>query len=276
MAAVSVAVVAVIAASVGVTIWRYEVALSRSAAQLDARSETVLTTTLVGLFWHEREAMREELLAPSRRPSCRKSARSRPGSRPRWGRCSAGGRAPRGPARGAGRGGQPRLPGPVHSQSGRPPARVARASAGRGRPAPGRGNEPNVLAPLMVLWNAAGPASRRRRWARSGRRRSQELAGGLAAALVAVLGCAAFAWFLRCGCCGRGRDREETLTAALRRLGGVMGRLRSTSSVLGEVTGELRLAAKNGGGGDLRAVGGDRAGGFDDRGVGRDGGGDRR
>ena len=65
MAAVSVAVVAVIAASVGVTIWRYEVALSRSAAQLDARSETVLTATLVGLFWHEREAMREDLLTPS-------------------------------------------------------------------------------------------------------------------------------------------------------------------------------------------------------------------
>ena len=86
MAAVSVAVVAVIAASVGVTIWRYEVALSRSAAQLDARSETVLTATLVSLFWHEREAMREDLLTPSPRrcwPSARWRRSSRP-PRPSW------------------------------------------------------------------------------------------------------------------------------------------------------------------------------------------------
>ena len=65
VAAVSVAVVAVIAASVGVTIWRYEVALSRSAAQLDARGDAVHMQMLVGLFWHEREAMREDLLTPS-------------------------------------------------------------------------------------------------------------------------------------------------------------------------------------------------------------------
>jgi len=102
---------------------------------------------------------------------------------------------------------------------------------------------PGVQAPLTVLWNTlARQQAQALGTIRSAR--SQELAGGLAAALVAVLGCAAFAWFalrlLRSGA-----DREETLTAALRRLGGVMGRLRSTSSVLGEVTGELRLAAKN-------------------------------
>jgi hypothetical protein len=41
-----------------VTIWRYEVALSRSAAQLDARGDAVRMQALVSLFWHEREAMR--------------------------------------------------------------------------------------------------------------------------------------------------------------------------------------------------------------------------
>ena len=65
VAAVSVAVVSVIAASVGVTIWRYESAISRSAVALNADRDRALTETLVGLFWHEREAMREDLLQPS-------------------------------------------------------------------------------------------------------------------------------------------------------------------------------------------------------------------
>src|ERR1700722_13173866 len=62
---VSVAVVAVIAASVGVTIWRYETALSASAVAVDAYHDKALNEELVGLFWHEREAMRELLLAGS-------------------------------------------------------------------------------------------------------------------------------------------------------------------------------------------------------------------
>jgi methyl-accepting chemotaxis protein len=43
----------------------------------------------------------------------------------------------------------------------------------------------------------------------------------------------------------RASEREQELTAALGRLNELLGRLRSTSAVLGEVTGELRLAAKN-------------------------------
>jgi methyl-accepting chemotaxis protein len=62
--------------------------------------------------------------------------------------------------------------------------------------------------------------------------------------VLAVLAGAAFAVFalrlLRSG-----SERERKLTATLRRLGGLIGRIRSTSAVLGEVTGELRLAAKN-------------------------------
>src|ERR1022692_3354170 len=65
VAAVSVAVVVVIAASVGVTIWRYEAALSRSAVELDAHIDAQRMETLAAIFWHEREAMREDLLSPS-------------------------------------------------------------------------------------------------------------------------------------------------------------------------------------------------------------------
>ena len=66
----------------------------------------------------------------------------------------------------------------------------------------------------------------------------------MAAGILAVLAGAAFSLFalrlLR-----RALDREDELTAALGRLNELLGRIRSTSAVLGEVTGELRLAAKN-------------------------------
>src|ERR1700685_3503577 len=65
VAAMSVAVVVVIAASVGVTIWRYEAALSRSAVELDAHIDAQRMEMLVAVFWHEREATREDLLTPS-------------------------------------------------------------------------------------------------------------------------------------------------------------------------------------------------------------------
>ena len=65
VAAVSVAVIVVIAALIGVAIWRYEQALSRSAVTLDARSDARLTGLLVATFWHERQAMDEYLFAPS-------------------------------------------------------------------------------------------------------------------------------------------------------------------------------------------------------------------
>jgi hypothetical protein len=65
VAAVSVAAIVVIAALIGVAIWRYEHALSRSAVTLDARSDARLTGLLEANFWHERQAMDEYLFAPS-------------------------------------------------------------------------------------------------------------------------------------------------------------------------------------------------------------------
>src|SRR5712691_833041 len=63
--AVSAVVVAVIATAVAVTIWRYEAAIASSNAALDARKDAVLTTTLVGTFWHQSEAMYEYFAVPS-------------------------------------------------------------------------------------------------------------------------------------------------------------------------------------------------------------------
>src|ERR1017187_6371027 len=63
--AVSVAAIAVIAIAVGVTIWRYEVALTRSEEALDSAGDARSSVLLVSAFWHDREAMNEYLIAPS-------------------------------------------------------------------------------------------------------------------------------------------------------------------------------------------------------------------
>ena len=67
---------------------------------------------------------------------------------------------------------------------------------------------------------------------------------GIAAAILAILTGIAFGFFalrlLR-----RAAVRERELTAALQRLNDLLVRLRSASMVLGEVAGELRVAARN-------------------------------
>jgi methyl-accepting chemotaxis protein len=239
VAAVSVAVVAVIAASVGVTIWRYEAALSRSAVAVSAYRDQALTERLIGLFWREREAMYKDLLRPSAavRQQIRRAASQFSATAAMLN----------------------------HSELRSAPELRARALAAEtaypvmftrlSQRTPGTRQgavevnsqldaaEPAILQPLTLL---AGELTSRAelRQDEASSAEHQALATAIAAAILAVLAGTAFALFalrlLRSG-----SDREQKLTAALRRLGGLIGRLRSTSSVLGQVTGELRLAAKN-------------------------------
>src|SRR5688572_23565496 len=58
----SVAVGAVLAAAVAVTIWRYEDSRRLSREALEARAAQVQVGTIVSSFWHEREDMNEYLL----------------------------------------------------------------------------------------------------------------------------------------------------------------------------------------------------------------------
>jgi methyl-accepting chemotaxis protein len=237
VAAVSVAVVAVIAASVGVTIWRYEVALSRSAAQLQARSETVLTATLVSLFWHEREAMREDLLTPS--PASLLVIRTVQGQFAATASALARTEPPAEPL--------PRMQATAANNAFVALYIQVRMTAGTklsrdtGANARLDAAEPDVLGPLgrLARGQAQLAAAARSEASAAG---GQALVVGLAAALLAVLAGVLFAVFalrlLR-----RARGREGELTSALRRLGGLLSRLRSVSGVLGEVTGELRGAA---------------------------------
>jgi methyl-accepting chemotaxis protein len=55
-------VVALLVAAVGVTIWRYDHALSASARAQEADSEATLSQQAATTFWHEREAMNEYFL----------------------------------------------------------------------------------------------------------------------------------------------------------------------------------------------------------------------
>ena len=237
--AVSVAAVAVIATAVGVTIWRYEVALASSGAALDADHDAVLSTTLGATFWHQREAMHEYLFEPSpailrevatqRNQFAATAARLTISESPAEARFRV--RAAAGNARFATRFGQ------LRGAAGTTLAREVRATTLLGTA------ESGVLGPLDQL---EGAQLRRVTVAQAAASSaaSQALAIGLAAAVLAVLAGIAFSVFaFRLISSALGREKE--LRAALGRLSDLLGRLRSTSAVLGEVTGELRLAAKN-------------------------------
>jgi len=237
--AVSVTVIAVIAASVGVTIWRYEAAVSRSAVAVDAYHDKALTEVLIGLFWRERETMREVLLTPT--PAAVLALRTLGDQFTATSAALATSELPaeaqfRAQAQAAEKGFSA-LFARLRPRTGATLQVAVAANAELDA------SEPAVLRPLNQLIGAlTARAELLQEAARSAE--AQALGTAIAAAILAVLAGAAFAWFalrlLRSG-----SDREQKLTAALRRLGGLIGRLRSTSAVLGQVTGELRLAAKN-------------------------------
>ena len=237
VAAVSVAVVVVIAASVGVTIWRYEAALSRSAVELDAHIDAQRMEALAAFFWHEREAMREDLLTPS--PDTLLEIRATEGQFAATAATLAEGEPAEAQLRAQARAANSAFAGLFIQVLRTAGSKLSRDTGANNRLDTA---EPTVLGPLRqlgrVLTQRADAAQ-----AAAAQASGQALGIGLAAAILAVLAGIAFALFalrlLRSAF-----DREKELTAALGRLSGLLARLRSTSAVLGEVTGELRLAAR--------------------------------
>ena len=237
--AVSVAVVAVIATTVGVTIWRYEATIASSNVAVDAHGDAVLTTRLVATFWHQREAMHEYFFTPSAAISREISNQadqfaataaalgvSQSAEEARF-RLQAARANTRFLA----------LFRRVSGAAGTTLAREVRATAQLGAA------EGSVLGPLNRL---DGVQLRRAQAAQAAAASaaSQAFGIGLAAAALAVLAGIIFSLFaLRL--LNRALDRQRELTVAFGRLSDLVARLRSTSAVLGEVTGELRLAAKN-------------------------------
>ncbi len=240
VAAMSVVVIAVIAVAVSVTIWRYEDALSRAAAALDARHDARLTELLTAIFWHEHEAMNEYLFTPS--PAILQEVR---GQRNQFTAVSAVLSQSqtsvetrfRLQASAANAGFFALFTRLAGDDAGTTPAREVGAAT-RLTSIDGR-----VLGPLSQL-DSAQTTRANSGQAGAVSAASQARVIGIIAAILAVLAGAAFALFavrlLR-----RAAEREEDLTTTVGRLNELLARLRSTSAVLGEVTGELRLAAKN-------------------------------
>jgi methyl-accepting chemotaxis protein len=238
VAAVSVAVVAVIAVAVGVTIWRYESALARSADARDARKDAKLIEQLSGLFWHEHEAMNEYFLSPSpgvlREVEAQRSQFAATSAA-----LSAEPSAEERPQRHAVAANYAfdllfaRLDDVAGTTGSREARAITRLDAA----------EPSVLRPLqLAVREQAQLVDRGQGDAVSAA--DQALATGVTAAILAVLAGIAFSLFairlLR-----RAFDRQEELGATLGRLRGLLTRIRSTSAVLGDVTGELRMAARS-------------------------------
>jgi methyl-accepting chemotaxis protein len=221
----SVAVVAVITASVGVTIWRYESALSRSAMAVNAHENAVRTSTLVADFWQEREAMRQDLLTPS--PVALGEIRT---TEEQFAAAVAALARTESAA-----GAQLRAQAAAGNRSFYALFTRAQEAAGATQAGDVRANA--LLSPAEV--SVLGPLSRLARaqtqLADTAQSEASAAAGqargiGLAAAILAVLAGIGFAVYsLR----------------VLRRAFGLIARIRSTSTVLAEVAGELRLAASN-------------------------------
>ena len=237
--AVSIVAGLVITAAIGVTIWRYEDALAQSGTALDARHDARLTEKLVADFWHEHEAMNEYMIAPA-------SSRLREVGlqRAQFAATSATlGQSQTGP--------EERFRGQASVANDAYVALFNRIRvAGGTTVAPEiraisalAAAEDGVLRPLGELDHAEQQRADAGQ-AHAASAAGQALVIGLVAGILAILAITGFSLFairlLR-----RASERERELTATLGRLNALLSRLRSTSAVLSEVTGELRLAAKN-------------------------------
>jgi len=239
IASMSLAVIIVIAASVAVTMWRYQAAVNLWDSSNDAVNDGLTTETIVASFWHEREAMRQYLLSPNRDTASEVNTQredfadlaSVPGEADSPAEVRFRGQAV------AGNQQLYVLFTRAHQNPRTTMAILVQSNAILDAA------ESPVLLPLAGLARAQ---AQRAATAVAGATtaESQALWTGIVAALLAILAGLAFAFYALREL-GRASDRESERTAALKRLSKLFARLRSTSAVLSEVTGELRLAAKN-------------------------------
>jgi hypothetical protein len=238
VAVMSAVAIALIAAAVLITIWRYESAVSMWDSAQDETSDAGGAAALIGVFWHEREAMNEYLLSPS--PAVLAEIRSQQPLFTKLAATVTPETSSEVSALQLASRGNLALQSAFTSVKGDAGTTAAReAMALRTVVA----YEPGVLPPLSQLNHLETAGSNAEASAASSAA-GQALGVGIAATILAVLTGLAFAYFslrlLR-----RAAGREQELTATLGRMNELLARIRSTSAVLGEVTGELRMAAKN-------------------------------
>jgi len=242
VAALSVVVVAVIAGAGIVSAWRYEVALSRASVALDERTDARTTSDLATTFWEERNALDTSIARPSPATAAvaaefrdqfrRLAAQIRNPSRASDAQALA--RALAANARYYTKG--TRLRGAAGASVAQKNAAITKLEEAA----------PSVVPPLKALsrlHNQHADAAK----AAASTAAEQALVTGIAAIVLAIAAGVAFA-ALAIRLLRQAGHREQDLTTALGRLSDrddLLARLRSTSAVVGEVTGELRLAAKN-------------------------------
>jgi methyl-accepting chemotaxis protein len=242
VALASIATILVIGAAGALSVWRYQVALSRATAALDEQADARSAAELATAFWEERNAFDTYIARPS--PA---TAAAVTRFRGQFSRLAGDLSAPATPAesralaRAVAAEGHynatfARLRGVAGSGSLRDFAAINQLEAAA----------PGVVPPLVTLESLHNQQSDAAK-ASANSAAGQALAIGITALVLAIAAGVAFAIFavrlLR-----RMLDRQRELTAALERLSDrdeLLARIRSTSAVLGEVTGELRLAAKN-------------------------------
>ncbi len=242
VAAMSVAVVVVIAVAGALSIWRYEVALSRASAALDDRTDARATAVLTTTFWEERNALDSYIFHPTPAGFARVTM-----FRNEFRTLAA-----------QIRGDSAVMAAPAVAQAVAAEARYystftsLRSAAGTGvlqeNAAVNRleAAAPGVVPPLDALDRDLELRANAAR-ASADSAAAQALTIGIIAVALAIAAGIVFAIFA-VRLLGRAFLREQDLKAALGRLSDrdeLLARLRSTSAVLGEVTGELRLAAKN-------------------------------
>jgi methyl-accepting chemotaxis protein-like sensor len=238
VAAAGLTVLAVIIIGLVVVTWRAAASYTTGDASASARTGDSNVNELVALLWHERAAMNEYLIGASpailpeldsvRREFSHTAAAITPHT-------AQSARALR-----QALDGQADLFSVFFSVRG-----AAATTPIRQRAADQRliRAEPAVFLPLGVVHRqeelfAAGQV------AAANAAGIEAIVVAAALAVLALAGVTGFA-LSALGLIAQGSRREEDLRGALGRLSGSLGRLRSTSSVLGEVVGELRTSAKD-------------------------------
>jgi methyl-accepting chemotaxis protein len=247
VAAMSVAVVAVIAGAGAMSTWRYEAALSRAAAAVSERTDATTTTGLIATFWHEVQEVNTSIF-PTHLVPAPAAPREAAALRDQFRQLAAElGRRPASAE-------QARLlaqavAAQAHFYSlfaqlhGSPASKLSRRVAVYVKT---EAASPTVTRPLDALESLLAARAEAARLAAASAQR-QALAIGITAAILALAAGIAFALFA-VRLLGLAFRREQELTAALGRLGDrddLLGRIRSTSAILVDVTGELRQAARN-------------------------------
>jgi methyl-accepting chemotaxis protein len=233
-------VVCGLAASVGV--WLFVVAFNRYSNAVDARSDAAVTGGAIASFWHERQAMDQYIRAPSPDVLAAVDAQSalftQQLSAPHFSDTAqeASDVAAALAAQASYRAVFDQVRGDAGGDQARQAAAYARLDAGA----------PAVLAPLDALNQAQ---DQRGTSAAAGASSAAGLATGIAITITVagIVGGAGFGRFV-VRLLRRARLREEELTGTLGRLGDrdeLLARLRSAATVLAEVAGELRDAARN-------------------------------